>query len=115
MRYCDKDIVLYDLMTPLRYVGYKDVRDHMEAVFYSKGPKDINVDFLSLKVLADGNLGVANSIQHFAWKEGGQPRVMTVRQTDVCHKSGGEWKLIQSHISVPIGPKTGQAQTNLSL
>ena len=114
MQYCDKDIVLYDVVTPLRYVGYKAVRDHMEAVYYSKEPKDIKVDFLSLKVLADGNLGVAYSIQHFTWKESGQSRELTVRQTDVYRKLGGEWKVIQSHISVPVDSKTGSSPDELA-
>jgi ketosteroid isomerase-like protein len=115
MQYCDKDILLYDLMTPLRYSGYKAVRDHLQAVFYGKGPKDIKVEFLSFKAIANGNLGVAYSIQHFTWKESEQLRETTVRQSDVYRKSGGEWKLIQSHISVPIDPKTSQAQMNLGL
>jgi hypothetical protein len=34
---------------------------------------------------------------------------MTLRVTDVWRKRGGQWKLINSHASIPVDLKTGKA------
>jgi hypothetical protein len=36
MQYCNKDIVLYDFVSPLRYVGYKAFRDHVRWSFLAR-------------------------------------------------------------------------------
>ena len=108
MSYCDKDIVMYDFVPPLKYEGFEAVRAHEASIFFSKA-KDIKAEFLDLDVVVDGNLGVARSIQHFSWTEAGKPRQGTWRLTDIFKKTNGGWKAIHSHISVPIDPKTGQA------
>ena len=114
MSYFDKDIVLYDFVPPLKYEGFEAVRAHEESIFFSKA-KDIKAQFLDLDVVVEGKLGVARSIQHFSWTEDGKPREGTWRGTDVYKKTNGEWKVIHAHDSVPIDPKTGQAQMNLGL
>jgi ketosteroid isomerase-like protein len=114
MSYFDKDIVLYDFVPPLKYEGFEAVRAHEESIFFSKA-KNIKVEFLDLDVIVDGKLGVARSIQHFSWTEDGKPREGTWRGTDIYRKINGEWKVIHAHASVPIDPKTGQGQMDLSL
>src|SRR5215471_3752844 len=48
----EKDIVLYDYVVPLQYVGGKAVRADFEKFFSSA--KDIKGNFVSLRVVADG-------------------------------------------------------------
>jgi ketosteroid isomerase-like protein len=67
------------------------------------------VDFLELKVISDGNLALARSVQHATATVDGKPFEMTFRMTDVWRKRGGQWKLINSHVSVPVDLKTGKA------
>ena len=43
----------------------------------------------------------------------GKQQEATLRVTDVFHKVDGKWKLIHSHVSVPVDPKTGQGQMNI--
>jgi ketosteroid isomerase-like protein len=100
------DVVLYDIMTPREFVGEKGLRAHM-ADFV--GSKDSKVEFLELQVISDGKLALARSVQHATAKINGKPFEMTFRVTDLWRKTHGQWKLVQSHISVPVDLKTGKA------
>jgi ketosteroid isomerase-like protein len=113
MKYYDQnDVTVYDLEGPLQYEGNAAVRGDFDNVFANfAGAKG---DFVELVVVADGKMGMARSIQHFAWTDkAGKPREVTVRVTDVFHKVDGKWKVIHTHISAPMDPKTGLTQTNL--
>lgn len=96
----------------LEYKGNAAVRGDFDAAFANfpngKG------EFVELEVVTDGKLGVARSIQHFTSKDkNGKPQEATFRVTDVFHKVDGKWKVIQSHVSAPMDPKTGLTQMNL--
>lgn len=113
MKYYDKnDVNVYDLAGPLQYEGNAAVRGDFDNVFANfAGAKGT---FVELVVVTDGKMGMARSIQHFAWTDkAGKPQAVTVRVTDVFHKVDGQWKVIHTHISAPMDPKTGLTQTNL--
>ena len=113
MKYYDQnDVDVYDLAGPLRYKGNAAVRSDFDNVFANfAGAKG---NFVELVVVTDGKMGMARSIQHFAWTDkAGKPQEVTVRVTDVFHKVDGQWKVIHTHISAPMDPKTGMTQTNL--
>jgi ketosteroid isomerase-like protein len=113
MKYYDQnDVDVYDLAGPLQYEGNAAVRGDFDNVFATfVGAKG---NFVELVVVADSKLGMARSIQHFAWTDkAGKPQEVTVRVTDVFHKVDGRWKVIHTHISAPMDPKTGLTQTNL--
>jgi ketosteroid isomerase-like protein len=49
-------------------------------------------------------------VQHYTAKDSeGNPIDITFRQTDLWRKKHGQWKIINSHTSVPIDMKTGKA------
>jgi ketosteroid isomerase-like protein len=113
MKYYDQnDVDVYDLEGPLQYQGNAAVRGDFDNVFANfAGAKG---NFVELVVVTDGKMGMARSIQHFAWTDkAGKPQEVTVRVTDVFHKVNGQWKVIHTHISAPMDPKTGLTQTNL--
>jgi ketosteroid isomerase-like protein len=113
MKYYDQnDVDVYDLAGPLQYKGNAAVRSDFDNVFANfAGAKG---NFVELVVVTDGKMGMARSIQHFAWTDkAGKPQEVTVRVTDVFHKVDGQWKVIHTHISAPMDPKTGMTQTNL--
>ena len=113
MKYYDQnDVDVYDLAGPLQYKGNAAVRGDFDNVFANfAGAKG---NFVELVVVTDGKMGMARSIQHFAWTDkAGKPQEVTVRVTDVFHKVDGQWKVIHTHISAPMDPKTGLTQTNL--
>jgi ketosteroid isomerase-like protein len=113
MRFYDQNnIDLYDFVPPLQYKGATAVRGDLDNFF--NNATDLQGKFVELVVVNDGKMGMARSIQHFNWKDkDGKPMEATIRVTDVLHKVDGEWKVIHSHVSVPVDPKTGQAQMNL--
>src|SRR5215472_15167028 len=102
------DVVLFDIMGPPReFAGQKALHDHMEEF---AGFKDVKVDFLELKVISDGKLALARSVQHVTGKDsGGKPFDSTFRVTDIWRGTNGEWKLIHVHVSYPVDMKTGKA------
>ena len=110
MKYWDSsdDLVVFDVMGPPRELaGYKAMHDHW-AEF--SGYKDVKADFLELKVISDGKLALAISVQHYTAKDSdGKPIDLTFRQTDLWRKTHGQWKLILVHASVPVDMKTGKA------
>jgi ketosteroid isomerase-like protein len=102
------ELVVYDLMTPREFDGPKAVREDFENGFSAfKNPK---AEFVNLHVIADGKMGVAESIQHLtATDPSGKPIDTTFRVTDVWRKGKGGWKIIHSHISYPVDMATGKA------
>jgi ketosteroid isomerase-like protein len=110
MKYWDSgdDIVLFDIMGPPReYAGTKAIHDHADEF---SGWKNLKVNFLELKVISDGNLSLARSVQHFtATTPDGKPFDITFRSSDLWRKRDGQWKLISVHVSVPVDLKTGKA------
>ena len=108
----EKEIVLYDYVMPLQYVGGKAVRADFEKFFGSA--KNVKGTFVTLRVIADGDVGVAHSIQHFTWTDkDGKPGEGTFRVTDGWQKVKGQWKLFHTHVSFPIDAATGKAEMNL--
>jgi ketosteroid isomerase-like protein len=113
MKYYDpSDVTVYDFAGPLEYKGNTAVRGDFDAVFANF--QDAKGEFVELVVVTDGKLGMARSIQHFTWKDkDGKAQEGTFRVTDVFHKVGGKWRVIHTHTSAPMDPKTGMTQMNL--
>ncbi|HVN89315.1 MAG TPA: nuclear transport factor 2 family protein [Candidatus Binataceae bacterium] len=106
------DVTVFDFVPPLKYQGTKAVHDDFNEFFTNA--KDAKGEFLELVVVADPKIGAAHSLQHFTWTDkDGKPGEVTIRVTDVFQKTKGQWKVIHSHVSVPVDPKTGQGQMNL--
>ena len=101
------DVVLFDVMSPREFAGQKALRDHLRDF---SGFKDVKVEFLELKVISDGKLALASSVQHYTAKDAdGKPIDVTFRQTDLWRNTNGQWKIINSHVSYPVDMKTGKA------
>jgi ketosteroid isomerase-like protein len=101
------DVVLFDVMSPREFAGYKAIHDHMKDF---AGFKDVKAEFLELQVISDGKLALARSVQHYTAKDqDGKPIESTFRVTDLWRNTNGQWKLIHSHVSYPIDMKTGKA------
>jgi len=113
MKYYDQnDIDLYDFSGPLQYQGATAVHGDLDGFF--SNAKDVKGTFVEMVVVTDGKLGIVRSIQHFTFTDkDGKAQEATLRVTDVFHKTGGKWKVIHAHVSVPVDPKTGQGQMNL--
>src|ERR1022692_624773 len=102
------ELVIYDLSTPREFDGPAAVRADFQNYFdNAKNPK---AEFLSMHVITDGKLGVAESVQHFAYTDRSGKSIDSIfRQTDVWRKEKGGWKIIHSHISYPTEMASGKA------
>jgi len=110
--YDDQDVTVYDVGPPLQFKGAKAVHGDFDEFF--KSANDLKAELVELTVVAEGNMGMARSIQHFTWKDkDGKAMAATLRVTDVFHKAKGDWKVIHSHISIPVDLKTNQGQLDL--
>jgi ketosteroid isomerase-like protein len=108
MKYYDgKDIVFFDFVPPAEYKGATAVHADLDNFF--NNATDVKAEFLDIGVVTDGKMGVAYSVQHFTWKgKDGKAQEGNFRVTDVYRKEGGVWKVIHSHVSVPVDPATGK-------
>jgi ketosteroid isomerase-like protein len=110
--YDPNDIIAYDYIIPLQYVGAKAVHEDVDK-FFSK-TRNLKGDFLDLQVETDGKMGVAHSLQHFTWTDPeGASHEAAFRVTNCYHKVNGQWKIFHMHTSFPIDPDTGKAEMNL--
>jgi ketosteroid isomerase-like protein len=110
--YDDQDVTVYDVGPPLQFKGVKAV--HADFAEFFGSATDLKGELVELAVVAEGNMGMARSIQHFTWKDkDGKAMAATLRVTDVFHKVKGDWKVIHSHISIPVDLKTNQGQLDL--
>lgn len=102
------ELVVYDITTPREFDGPAAVRGDFQNFFdNSKNPK---IEFISLHVTTDGKLGAAESVQHFTGTDkSGKPVDMIFRVTDVWRKEKGGWKIIHTHVSVPVDMASGKA------
>ncbi|HZP44309.1 MAG TPA: nuclear transport factor 2 family protein [Candidatus Binataceae bacterium] len=97
---------------PLEYQGTDAV--HTDFNNFFSNAKDVKGEFKELVIVTDGRMGMARSLQHFTWTgKDGKPAEALIRVTDVLKKEPTGWKIIHSHISVPVDPKTGQGLLNL--
>ncbi len=102
------DLVVYDLQTPREFDGPKAVRGDFQWFFDNF--KNLKFEFVSLHVVTDGKMGLANSIQRMTGTDkDGKPVDMTFRNTDVLRKEDGKWKMIHTQASFPIDMATGKA------
>ena len=101
-------LVVYDAGTPREFDGAKAVRGDFQN--FLDNNKNFKVEFISLHVVSDGKMGLANSIQRFTGSDkSGKPVDTTFRITDVWRKQDGKWKIIHMHVSYPIDMATGKA------
>ena len=108
------DLVVYDIGTPREFDGQQAVRADFQNFFDTM--KNSKVEFISLHVVTDGKMALANSVQHFTGTDkSGKPTDMTFRVTDVWQKQGGQWMMIHTHVSFPTDMASGKADMQSKL
>jgi ketosteroid isomerase-like protein len=102
------DLVVYDIGTPREFDGQQAVRGDFQN--FLDNVKNAKIEIISMHVVTDGKLGLANSIQHFSGVDKtGKPIEGTFRVTDVWQKQNGAWKIIHTHASYPVDLASGKA------
>jgi uncharacterized protein (TIGR02246 family) len=108
LREYSPDVFVFDVVPPRQYVGTEAYRKDWQGLFAAfAGP--VKFDISDLAVSSDGSIGYSHSIQHVRSSDPqGHDIDMTVRVTDVYRKQGGQWRIVQEHVSAPIDLATGK-------
>src|SRR5213592_1308835 len=107
------DVVAYDVVPPLQYVGKAAYRADFQQ-FFSQYESDLSVETRDLHVGANGDLGYATGLQMISGTlKHGQKSGVWVRFTSLYRKVNGKWLDFHDHVSVPVEIQTGKAMLDL--
>lgn len=107
------DIVYFDVVPPLQFVGAAALRARFLEWFDGfTGP--IDLDMRDLRILARGDSAVAFRLSRARGTlKSGQEVGRWVRATSCCQRSNGTWLVTHEHISMPVDLKSGTAAMDL--
>jgi ketosteroid isomerase-like protein len=108
------ELVSFDLVPPLRYVGADAYRKRWEETFSSfQGP--IGYEMHDLSITVGDDVAFAHSLNRLsATLTTGQQTDLWLRST-VCWRSiNGQWLIVHTHVSVPVDVEHGKAVLDLS-
>ncbi|GAA2278029.1 nuclear transport factor 2 family protein [Nonomuraea roseoviolacea subsp. roseoviolacea] len=109
MSFYAPDVVYYDVVPPLQFVGADDVRRNFVRWFDEyDGP--ISLETRDLSVVTGGDVAIAHMLHlDSGTRKNGLRSAIWVRSTVSCRRSNGTWLITHEHISVPINPENLQA------
>jgi uncharacterized protein (TIGR02246 family) len=107
------DVVLFDVVNPLRYVGSDALRKRAEEWFASfEGP--IGFEIRDLNIAAAGDVAFSYGLNRvYATTKDGNKLDMWWRSTVCYRKINGKWQVMHEHNSAPFDPETGKASLDL--
>ena len=107
------DIVLFDVVNPLRYSGSDALKKRAEEWFSSfQGP--IEYEISELSVSAGDTLAFSHSLNHVnATNNDGKKIDMWWRATAGYRKIDDSWMITHEHMSVPFDVQSGKASLDL--
>jgi len=107
------DIIAYDVVPPLQYVGKDAYRGDYQQ-FLSQYEGNLRVEVRDLHVGATGDLGYAAGLELISGTlKNGQKSDVWLRFTSLFRKSDGRWLDFQDHVSVPADIESGKAMLDL--
>ncbi|MEV1175905.1 nuclear transport factor 2 family protein [Nonomuraea sp. NPDC049784] len=109
MSHYSSDIVYYDVVPPLQFVGADEVRGNFVRWFDEyDGPIGLETHDLTIATHAD--VAFANMLHlDSGTRKNGLQSSIWVRSTVCCRRSSDKWLITHEHISVPINPQNLQA------
>jgi uncharacterized protein (TIGR02246 family) len=107
------DVIAYDVVPPLQYVGKAAYRADYQQLF-SQYDSNLNVEIRDLHVGATGDLGYAAGLELISGTlKHGQKSAVWLRFTSLLRKSDGRWLDFHDHVSVPVEMESGKAMLDL--
>jgi ketosteroid isomerase-like protein len=113
MSHYSPDIIYFDLVPPLQYVGSAALRGRFLEWFdgYKGG---IGQEIRDLNIVASGHIAVASMlIRSGGTLKNGQEVGLWVRATSCCQRSNHTWLITHEHISLPVDLRSGRAAMDL--
>jgi len=107
------DVVAFDVVNPLQYLGADTVRERTQA-WFALYPEGIGYEVRDLYVAAGEEVAFCHHLYRVTGTTSAGAQVdMWVRATVCFQKSDGVWKVVHDHESVPFDPETGKASMEL--
>jgi ketosteroid isomerase-like protein len=113
MSYYSDDIVYFDVVPPLQYVGFAALRDRFTEWFdgYKSG---IGQDVRDLKIVASGDIAFAFMLVGTSGiLKNGNELEAWARVTSCFKRSDLTWLTTHEHVSVPVDPGSMRAAIDL--
>lgn len=108
------EIVTFDVVSPLQYVGADAMRKRWGEVF-SLLPGSFGYEMADLDIMVGDEMAFTHSFNRTsATLPNGQQIGTWVRWTGCWRKIGGQWLLVHDQVSVPVDLQTGKAVLDLS-
>lgn len=108
------DIIYFDCVPPLQFVGHAAVRKNFLRWFDSWN-SDIGVEIRELKILASEDVAFASMLHGTSGtRKSGDEVDYWLRATVGCRRIDQAWLITHEHISVPVDFKTGSAVMDLN-
>jgi ketosteroid isomerase-like protein len=107
------ELVAFDLVPPLRYVGAGAYRKRWEGAFSSfQGP--IGYEMHVLDITMGDDVAFVHSLNRLSGTmTTGQKTDLWVRVTACFRKINGKWLIVHTHVSVPVDLEHGKAVLDL--
>jgi ketosteroid isomerase-like protein len=103
--YARQGLFVFDVTPPREHVGWDDYKKDWEDFLGSvRGPVKFEISDYDVAIV--GPVAYGHSVQSI--HTSGPDQDMVVRVTDVYRKSGGKWRIVQEHVSVPVDLTTGK-------
>jgi ketosteroid isomerase-like protein len=107
------EIVTFDVVPPLQYVGADAMRKRWEEVFSSL-PGPVGYEIADLSITVGEDMAFTHSFNRTsATLPTGQQIGTWLRWTACWCKIGGQWLIVHDQISVPFDVQTGRAVLDL--
>ncbi|QEL14368.1 YybH family protein [Limnoglobus roseus] len=109
MSFYAADAVTFDIKPPFQLKGNAALRQMWEQCLPCFPDGSLSPVTRDVRVVAGGDVAAIHWLSQFAgWPPGHPAAEMWMRGTAVYRKTGGEWKIVHDHVSVPFDPRTGQ-------
>jgi ketosteroid isomerase-like protein len=106
------DVVVFDVVPPLRYVGWDSFRQDWQG-FFDSFEKISVYDWTDVHIEAEGDMGWMRALVHMVGTfKDGKSIDMAFRDTAIFERKGGKWVVVHDHGSVPIEFETQKAIFN---
>ena len=93
------DAVIYDLAPPL---GHRGMNRDSIATWLASWDGPIRIDSRDLELAIEGDLAFASALNNMRGRQRGKDQDMWFRTTMCFRRTGGRWRIVCDHASVPF-------------
>jgi uncharacterized protein (TIGR02246 family) len=106
------DVVAYDVVPPLQYVGKAEYRTDYQQFFSQY--ESLHVEVRDLHIGTSGDLAYASGLELISGTlKNGQKSNVWLRFSSLFRKSDGRWLDFHDHVSVPADIASGKAMLDM--